>query len=98
MHAYLGDKVKVVHSVDLALVLCSGDHLALHIFIIRNGEALAHGAGGHELSAMRVVYGILQETTEAQGQTNYRRALNGLPYSTGCCRTTEHNAGQALCT
>lgn len=73
LRAYLCDKVKVVHSVDLALVLCSGDHLALHIFIIRDGEALAHGAGGHELSAMRVVDGILQKTTEPSGQTIYAK-------------------------
>lgn len=69
VHAYLGDKVEVVHSVDLALVLCGGDHLALHIFIIRDGEALAHGAGSHELSAMWVVDGILPKTTEPSGQT-----------------------------
>ena len=59
---YLCDIVKVVHPVDLALVLCSGDHLMLDIFIIGDGEALAHGAGGHELGAMRVVQGILQNS------------------------------------
>lgn len=52
---YLCDIVKVEHPIDLALVLCSGDHLALDIFVIRDGEALAHGAGSHELGAMRVV-------------------------------------------
>ena len=62
VHTYLCDILKVVHPIDLALVFCSGDHLALHIFIIRDGEALAHGAGSHELGAMRVVQGILQDS------------------------------------
>lgn len=59
---YLGDIVKVVHPEDLALVLCSGDHLALDIFIIGDGEALAHGARSHKLGAVRVVQGILQDS------------------------------------
>ena len=58
--SYLGDIVKVVHPVYLALVLCCEDHLTLDVFIIRDGEALAHGPGGHELGPMGVVDGILQ--------------------------------------
>ncbi len=57
---YLGNIVKVVHPVDLALILCCEDHLTLDVFIIRNGEALTHGPGGHELGPVGVVDGILQ--------------------------------------
>ena len=56
---YLGDIVKVVHPVDLALVLCGGDHLTLDVFILRDGEALPHGPRGHELGAVGVVDGVL---------------------------------------
>lgn len=58
---YLCDVVKVIHSVDLALVLCGGDHLALYAFVIRDGKALAHGPRSHELGSMRVVHGILHK-------------------------------------
>ena len=58
--SYLGDVIKVVHPVDLALILCCEDHLTLDVFIIRDGEALTHGPGGHEFGSVGVVDGILQ--------------------------------------
>ena len=63
---HLCDVVKVEHPVDLALVFCSGDHLTLDIFVIRDGEALAHGAGSHELGSVRVVQGVLQDNNTFQ--------------------------------
>lgn len=60
--SYLSDVIKVVHPVDLVLVLCCEDHLTLDVFIIRDGKALSHGPGGHEFGPVGIVHGILSQS------------------------------------
>lgn len=72
---YLGDIVEVVHPVDLALVLCGGDHLTLDVFILRDGEALPHRPRGHELGAMGVVDGVLPYRCSQDSAMTHKEVL-----------------------
>ena len=98
---YLCDIVKVVHPIDLALIFSSGDHLALDIFVIGDGEALAHGAGSHELGAMRVVQGILQDSKHIRPGDLQKQSLEvyllGFNIGQVPARHKKHDAIPAFC-